>query len=642
MCGICGKLRLDHARPIEPHEITAMCKPLRARGPDDQGVYVDGPVGLGATRLAIIDVAGGHMPLSNEDGSIWIAYNGEIYNAPQLRRQLEQAGHVFATATDTEVIVHLYEEFGDDFAEHLNGMFAVAIWDGQQQRLVLARDPMGIKPLYYSRSQDQLVFGSEMKALLAAGIERQVDRTALHDYLSLNYVPGPRSLLDGVHKLPPGHVLTLERPTNQMHIRKYWDIPLVEHPVIPRGLDAEAELLELLRQIVRDQMISDVPVGAFLSGGVDSSMVVALMSEVAKTPVRTFSIGFRERSYDESVYARMVAEQYQTEHHELILEPDAVAIVQGMADYFDEPFADSSAVAVHAVSQLAAQQVKVVLSGDGGDEVFGGYATYQADKLALLYRRFPRIVGSQWIPWIVNQLPTSDKKVSFDFKLKRFANGASLPPLAAHVAWKEFFSESMKGRLYGNEYVRDASTPRPTVELMQEYFDHYRTDDLLNRLLYVDSKVQLVDGMLTKVDRMSMANSLEVRVPLLDLRLVEFMARLPSSLKVRGLQLKRLFRRAARTLLPAAILRRRKAGFHVPIPRWLKTDLREMVGDYLSRSMIESQGFFDPDVVEQMLNDHARGRADYSRNLWNLLMFSLWHERYFTTGSEAGSEPLEV
>ena len=637
MCGICGKVSVTSDRCIDKQEIAAMCHQLQARGPDDLGVYVDGPVGLGSTRLSIIDLESGHMPLSNEDGSVWIAYNGEVYNAPQLRKQLIASGHVFSTATDTEVIVHLYEEFGDRFTEHLNGMFAVAIWDGRLNRLVLARDHLGIKPLYYYESNDELLFASEVKALLAAGIEREIDRTALHDYLSLNYVPGPRSLLSGVKKLLPGHSLTFDLATKKSSTHRFWDIPLVQRPTLPVGMNVEQELLTLLRQVVRDQLISDVPVGAFLSGGIDSSVVVALASEMTTEPLRTFSIGFRERSYDESPYARIVAEKYRTDHHELILEPDPVAIVQDMADYFDEPFADSSAVAVHAVSQLAAEHVKVVLSGDGGDEVFGGYATYQADQLARLYRFLPHTVGSGWIPRLVNQLPTSESKVSLDFKLKRFTNGASLPPLAAHVAWKEFFSESMKSRLYATDRFAGMQNARPTVSLMQDYFDRYDSDDLLNRLLYVDSKVQLVDDMLTKVDRMSMANSLEVRVPLLDVRLVEFMSQLPSSLKVSGMQLKLLLKKIARKLLPASILRRRKAGFHVPIPRWLKTDLREMVGDYLSRSMVERQGFFDPNEVERLLNDHARRRCDYSRNIWNLLMFSLWHERYFATSLQATS-----
>ena len=630
MCGICGKVYYDRHRTAEPEVIDQMCRTLRARGPNDQGRHMRGPVGLGATRLSIIDVDGGHMPLCNEDGSVWIAFNGEIYNFAKLRNRLEGLGHRFATKTDTEVIVHLYEEEGEDFARHLNGMFAIAIWDHNNRRLVLARDQLGIKPLYYCRLADRLLFGSEIKAILADGVDREIDPVALHDYLSLNYVPGFRSMLSGIHKLPPGQVLVFDAAKNRTKLQEFWDVPAPPHVrTAHHGYGStEDELLQLLREVVRDQLVSDVPVGAFLSGGLDSSLIVALMSEVSDAPVRTFSVGFRERSYDETPFARIVAKQYNTDHHELILAPDARTTVESMANYFDEPFADSSAVAVHAISELAARHVKVVLSGDGGDEVFGGYATYQADRCASLYRYLPTMLGARLIPRLVNLLPVSDRKISWDFKLRRFVEGASLPPLQAHVAWKSFFSEEMKARLYHAEYAASAVGLRPTVAVMQGYFDRYPKDDLLNRLLYVDTKIQMVDDMLTKVDRMSMAHSLEVRVPLLDVRLVEFMSRLPGNMKVRGLRLKYLLKRVASRLLPPEILRRRKAGFHVPIPRWLKTELREMVGDYLSADVVSRHGLFDPQVVSSLLNAHWRGRQDHSRNIWNLLMFSLWHERY--------------
>jgi asparagine synthase (glutamine-hydrolysing) len=389
----------------------------------------------------------------------------------------------------------------------------------------------------------------------------------------------------------------------------------------------------MLRGIVRDQMVSDVPLGAFLSGGIDSSLVVALMSEVSGQPVKTFSIGFEEESYSELPYARLVANRYGTDHHELVMQPQAHDVVTAMASYFDEPFADSSSAAVFAVSELAARHVKVALSGDGGDELFGGYYTYQADKLARIYRCLPRFLTGGLLSKLVHLLPTSDRKASLDFKLKRFVQGASLPPLPAHVAWKAFFSEDMKAELYrpsngngnGNGHHKGR---RPSVQLLQDYYDRYTSDDLLNRLLYVDMKVQLVDDMLTKVDRMSMAHSLEVRVPLLDLRLVEFMARLPSSLKVHGMTLKYLLKRVARRLLPKEILRRPKAGFTIPVAVWLKHDLRDMVSDYLSPPRLADQGLFRSEVVEAMLAAHWSGRHDYSRNIWNLLMFSLWHERY--------------
>lgn len=636
MCGICGKIYYDRQRPVEPEIITNMNHTISHRGPDNHGVHTSGQVGLGSARLSIIDIEGGHMPLTNEDGTVWITYNGEIYNFPQLRQDLQRAGHRFTTHSDTETIVHLYEEKGDDFARCLNGMFALAIWDERQQRLVLARDHLGIKPLFYAQLEDRLVFGSEIKTLLVDGIDHRIDPVALHDYLSLNYVPGPHTMFAAVRKLLPGHLLIFEASTRQVTIKQFWDLPQpdVTSAAIQVSTDLEDELLMLLRQVVQDQMISDVPLGAFLSGGIDSSLVVALMSQVSNYPVKTFSVGFNEKSYDELPYARVVANRYKTDHHELVMEPDAHEIVAAMVDYFDEPFADSSAVAVYAVSKLAAQHVKVTLSGDGGDEVFGGYYTYQADKLAAFYRRLPKVIGADLLPRLVNLIPASDQKVSFDFKLKRFVNGGSLPPLPAHFAWKAFLSEDMKADLYhtnGNGHQTQAL--RPSVELMQQYYDDYPGDDLLNRLLYVDMKVQLVDDMLTKVDRMSMAHSLEVRVPLLDLRLVNFMARLPSHLKVHRMTLKYLLKRVAARVLPKEILRRPKAGFNVPIAQWIKSDLRSMVIEYLAPHVIAEQGLFDPLVVDRMLEAHWQGRHDYSRNIWNLLMFNLWYERYARSGS---------
>ena len=630
MCGICGKIYFDSERPVEPEVLSAMCQFIKHRGPDDTGTYLRGPVGMGSTRLSIIDLEGGHMPLSNEDGTVWIVYNGEVYNFQELRQRLESSGHRFRTRSDTETIVHLYEEEGEDFARHLNGMFALAIWDERKQRLILARDHLGIKPLFYCQLDDRLVFASEIKALLADGFERQVDRVALHDYLSLNYVPGPRTMLKGVRKLQPGHILVVHPSSRKLEVRPYWDFPQVleKPPQNQASSTLEKELLNLLRTAVHETMISDVPVGAFLSGGIDSSLVVALMSEVSSRPIKTFSVGFKERSYSELPYAKLIAQRFQTEHHELVLQPRVHDLVAAMADYFDEPFADNSAVAVFAVSKLAASQVKVVLSGDGGDEVFGGYYTYQADKLAALYRRLPRALGERWLPGLVAMLPTSFEKASFDFKIKRFVNGAYLPPLAAHYEWKAYLDEEMKSRLYCNGTNGYHAELRPTVALLQAYYDSYATDDWLNRLLYVDSKVQLADDMLTKVDRMSMAHSLEVRVPLLDQRLVHFMARLPSRYKVRGLTLKHLLKRVARNLLPPEIVRRPKAGFTIPIARWLATDLRDIVADQLSPARVKGQGLFEPQAIVAMLDAHWSGGRDFSRSIWTLLMFDLWCDRY--------------
>ena len=634
MCGICGQVFFQPDQTVQPQVLEAMCATLRQRGPDDTGTYLRGPVGLGSTRLSIIDLEDGHMPLANEDRTVWIVYNGEVYNFPELRQRLQRAGHRFATRSDTEAIVHLYEEEGDDFVHRLNGMFALAIWDARRQRLVLARDRLGIKPLYYAARANGLLFASEIKALWPAGVEPQVDPVALHDYLSLGYVPGPRTILRGVCKLPPGHLLTVELAEGHIDVRRYWDYPKATEPSAGNGAPAhlEDQLLEFLRDSVSDTMISDVPVGAFLSGGVDSSLVVALMNQASACPVKTFSVGFRERSYDELPYARIVAQHFRTDHHELVLMPDVRDLVETMTASFDEPFADNSAVAVFAVSQLASRYVKVVLSGDGGDELFGGYYTYQADQLARLLRRLPGRTGTRLFEGLAALWPTSFDKASFDFKLKRFAQGAGLPPLAAHYAWKAYMSEEMKHRLYAGSNGNGAPlTTRPTVDLLEEYYNGYPTPDLLNRLLYVDGKAQLVDCMLTKVDRMSMAHSLEVRVPLLDHRVVEFMARLPSRYKVRGLTLKYLLKRVAAKVLPGEILRRPKGGFTIPLAYWIAHDLRDMVRDQLSHGKLKEQGFFNTQAVTTMLDAHEQGRQDYARSIWALFMFSRWCDRYLAS-----------
>lgn len=621
MCGICGQLSFNPNRSVDRLELEAMCASLRHRGPDDQGVYQRGSIGLGATRLSIIDLETGHQPLSNETGTIWGTLNGEIYNYRELRAGLLGRGHEFATHGDTEVLVHLYEEYGDDFVTHLHGMFAIAIWDEPRRRLLLARDRLGIKPLFYAEHDEHLVWASEIKALLHADLPRRVDPVALHDYLSFDYVPGPRTMFEGIHKLPAGHLLTWAGATR---LRRYWDVPRQQRAPSHNVEELSAQLRGLLEDAVRENMVSDVPVGAFLSGGLDSSVVVALMARISAEPIRTFSVGFQERSYNELPYARQVAEQYGTRHHEVVVEPRIEHVIHAIVDHFDEPFADSSAVATYYVSEVARRHVKVAMSGDGGDEIFGGYTIYQADRLAHLYRRLPRFLGEGAIPRLVRRLPASERKMSWDLKLRRFVDHARRDPLAAHGSWRIIFTEEMKELLYTDR----ATTRHDSLALLRSHFDAYLGDDLLNRFMYVDTKVSLVDDMLTKVDRMSMANSLEVRVPLLDHRIVEWMSQVPSSLKVRRLNLKYLFKRVARDLLPPGIVDRRKAGFHVPIPGWIKQELRPLIDEQLGEATLMRQGVFDPAYVAHLLAQHRAGRENYSRNIWGLLMFGLWYDRY--------------
>jgi asparagine synthase (glutamine-hydrolysing) len=626
MCGICGQVVFDPAGHVARDAVTAMCATLAHRGPDDRGVWADGPAGLGNARLAIIDVAGGHQPVGNEDGSVWAVQNGEIYNYRDLRAELAARGHRFATDhSDTEALVHLYEEHGPDFARHLRGMFAVAVWDARARRLVLARDRLGIKPLFYAVTDTGLVFGSEIKALLAAGLPRSLDPAALHDYLTFDFVPGPRTMFAGIRKLPAGHLLTWDAAAG-VEVRRWWSFP-PQGEVPPEARDvptATAALRARLEDAVRATMVSDVPVGAFLSGGIDSSVVVALMRRVADGPVRTFAVGFREKSYDETPYARIVADACGTEHHELVVEPHVEDVIHRLVEAFDEPFGDSSAVATWYVAEAAARHVKVMLSGDGGDELFGGYVIYQADRLAGLYRRLPAVLGARALPALAGLIPASDAKMSWDLKVQRFVRHARLDPAGAHGAWRLIFTEDMKRQLY----AQPPADPHDPLDHLRAAFDAYPGTDLLNRFMVADAQVSLVDDMLTKVDRTSMAHSLEVRVPLLDHELVEWVSRLPSSLKVRRLTLKYLFREVARDLLPPEIARRPKAGFHVPVPAWLKHELRPLVDEVLGEATVRRQGVFDPAYVRTLVDAHQSGRENLSRNLWGLLMFGLWYERY--------------
>jgi asparagine synthase (glutamine-hydrolysing) len=605
-----------------------MCQTLFHRGPDDEGIHVEGPVGIGMRRLSIIDLAGGHQPISNEDGTVWVVFNGEIYNYRDLRPGLEARGHRFQTNSDTEAIVHLYEEHGVEFVHHLRGMFAIALWDQRRETLVLVRDRLGIKPLYYAALGDRLVFGSELKALLPDGISREIDPQALHEYLTYNYVPGPRTIFKAVKKLQPGHRLIARH--GHVTTESYWRP--APRPHTANGAEPVAyyveRLTELLKEAVRYRLIADVPLGVFLSGGLDSSSVVALMREVSADQIKTFSIGFEDASYNELPYARMIARHFDTEHHEFVVRPDAVDLVPKLVHFFDEPFADSSAIPCYYLSELARRHVTVALGGDGGDEVFAGYETYTAYKVASLYRGLPAGLTGL-IPPLVARLPVSHRKVSFDYKAKRFIRSALLPAERAHYAWKEVFSDDMKRDLYPAGAGGRLEDPYGVFE---RQFSDCRTAAMLSRLQYVDQRVYLPDDILVKVDRTSMAHSLEVRVPLLDHKLVEFAATIPADMQLRGLRKKYLLKRVMTPRLPGAILNRRKGGFNVPVPSWLRNELHDYVRDVLSEKRLREQGFFSPSYVQGLIRDHDELRADYSRNIWGLLIFALWYEQY---GAEA-------
>jgi asparagine synthase (glutamine-hydrolysing) len=623
MCGIAGEMRLSPGERPSPERVRAMCDVMVHRGPDSFGDYVQDEVGLGMRRLAIVDVDGGQQPLGNEDGSVQVVCNGEIYNAPALMRALEARGHRFRTRSDVEVIAHVYEEEGPDVAAKLDGMFAFALWDARKHRLVLGRDRVGIKPLYVSRVGDRLVWGSEPKCLIAGGLDPQIDFQALHDYLTLGYVPGPASIFAGVEQLPPGHVLVAS-PGREPQLRRYWSLRGHVAPTPERRSEADwqGELVRTLRGAVESHLMSDVPLGVFLSGGVDSGSIVALMHELGVSPIRTFTIGFEEKSFSETDTAREVAKRYGTEHHELIVRPDAVALLPRLVRSFDEPFADSSAIPVYHVSELARRHVKVVLSGEGGDEVLAGYESYRARRVASLYARLPQAIGGRLVPAMVRRLPVSHAKVSFDYKAKRFVTGAYLPPAAGHLWWKTILDEDAKAALYADGVAGDV---QPTVRLFEPLFAESDGDEL-DRLQYLDANLYLPADILVKVDRMSMLHSLEGRVPFLDRSMVELSRRIPSRLRLRGMTTKYLLRRAMADRLPPSVVNGKKRGFNVPMPSWLTGGLRDFTRDVLSPQRLRRQGLFKPAAVERLVSDHLARRLDHSRAIWTLLVLSVWHD----------------
>ncbi len=625
MCGICGQMNFDANRPVPAGELERMNQTLFHRGPDEEGVYLKAPVGLAMRRLSIIDLSTGRQPIHNEDGTVQVICNGEIYNFLELRRELEKDGHRLLTRSDSEVIAHLYEDLGEAFVHRLNGMFAIALWDERRQKLLLVRDRLGIKPLYYYSDDARLLFGSEIKAILAAGIPRAIDEEGLAQYLAFNYIPAPRTIFQGLCKLPPGHLLRAE--SGAVKVEAWWELPLEPAPTGESEEALAEELRELLQDAVRMQLISDVPLGVFLSGGIDSSAITAMMAGAAAGPVKSFSVGFTEKSYDELRYARIVADRFGTQHEETEVRLRPTEILPKLTESFDEPVADSSAIPVWYVSNLARRSVTVALGGDGGDELFGGYETYAAYRWAALYRRFPGFFTDGILSPAVRRLPVSDAKISFDYKAKRFVTWARRPPVEAHYGWKVIFDSGQRDALLADGVSR-GSDP---LKLFQDAYGKPGAGDELARLMRIDTAIYLPDDILVKVDRMSMANSLEVRPPLLDHRIVEWAARLPSRYKLRGLRKKAIFKKALGGLLPPEILNRKKAGFNVPMAAWLRGELRETFQDTCSPARLRSQGVFRPEAVGRLWDEHTARRADHSRQLWALLNFSLWHDRHYRT-----------
>ncbi|HXE81183.1 MAG TPA: asparagine synthase (glutamine-hydrolyzing) [Vicinamibacterales bacterium] len=631
MCGIAGfadpvadESRLAHDERL----LRRMCAVIRHRGPDDEGIRVDGGVGLGMRRLSIIDLATGHQPIRNEDASVWVVFNGEIYNFRELRRDLERRGHRFATASDTEVIVHGYDEWGEGVFARLQGMFGIALWDRRHAVLLLARDRLGIKPLYYADLGGRLLFGSELKSLLATGeIERRLDAAALEHYLAFLYTPPDRSIIRGVRKLPPGRLLRWRGGAVRVHA--YWRPPLDERPMAAD--EAEAALLQHLRNAVRSHLVSDVPLGAFLSGGIDSSLVVGLMAEASDRPVKTFSIGFDEPAYDELDAARLVARHFGTDHHEFIVRPDALAIVDRIVAHFDEPFGDASAIPTWYVSELARRHATVVLSGDGGDELFGGYDRYLPHPLVARFDRLPVPGAHRLAGALGRRLPRGAMG-------RRFLQHVAKPPIDRYIESVSFFGPEDRAALL-TPSARSDEQPLPEQRLASLFA---RTTHLPfgSRMMHADLATYLPEDVLTKVDRMSMAHSIESRVPLLDHRLVEFALTLPLSMKIHDGERKRVLKAVGRRLLPEAILTRPKQGFAVPLAVWCRGRLRDAFADVLRSTRLRQRGCFQAREIDRLLDEHLTGRRDHELRLWQLFVFELWHRQYMDEPQRRAGTPL--
>ena len=643
MCGIAGIVRAyrDQAHSdggIDHAAIHRMCEAIVHRGPDDEGIFVKAGVGLGMRRLSIIDLAGGHQPVFNEDKTVWIVFNGEIYNFPELRIELEKSGHRFASHSDTEVIVHLYEEFGADCVDKLRGMFAFALYDERRRKLLLARDRFGKKPLHYALVGDRLLFGSEIKSILAVAPElASVNNEAILQYLYFGYVHDPLTSFLPIQKLPPGHLLEFE--AGKIQVRQYWDLPRYSTHYPNSEEECLEEMERRLAEAVRIRLISDVPLGAMLSGGVDSSTVVALMARASSQPVKTFSIGFRHDDFNEAHYARMVAERFGTDHHELIVEPNVLETVEQLTSSLEEPFGDSSMLPTYYVSCLARKHVTVALSGDGGDEIFAGYDRYAIHMGREIFQRIPAWAWRFYRSQVYPRLPRNmrGRKFSYNISLplrERYVDGISFVPA---------FEREMP--LLSNEFrdaVRGYADPQL---LMYRYFDEAQANDPLSRMLYTDTKTYMVADILTKVDRMSMLTSLEVRVPLLDHLFVEWVTGLPADFKMRDGKQKYILRKLAeRVGVPREVLYRPKQGFALPLVHWMRNELKDLILTVLLEPKTLQRGYFNPQAVQQLLDEHFLGRRNHSDRIWRLLMLELWHRNFLESfqTADSSSEPYRV
>lgn len=625
MCGITGFVNFNGSS-ADRSILESMNDAIFHRGPDEDGHYFGENVGMAMRRLSIIDLASGQQPIPNEDGSKWIVYNGEIYNYQELRQDLEKRGHKLTTKSDTEAVVHLYDELGPECLQYFRGMFAFAIWDKKDRSLFLARDRVGKKPLLYSHQPNgDLIFGSEFRAVLAhPSVSRDVDHEAIDEFLSYLCVPAPKTAFAQIRKLEPGHWLRWKDGKIETH--RYW-LPDFSKKIKITEEEAVEETTRILRESTKLRMISEVPLGAFLSGGVDSSTVVALMAQESERPVKTFSIGFEDQDFSELKYAKRVAEHVGAEYNEFIVRPNAAEILPTLVDHYGEPYADSSAIPTYCVSRETRQHVTVALNGDGGDESFAGYERYAAMQMAQQYRRIPSVLRKTLVEFPVSAIPTSETKRSRLRDAKRFFSAARLPDVERYFQWSSTFSENAKNELYSDQF-RQSLNGSKAIDVIGDWFEAAKGEGIIDDAMFVDQMTYLPNDLLVKVDIASMANSLEARSPFLDHNVIEFAASLPESIKVKGRETKSLLKKVAAKLVPSDVIYRRKMGFGVPVGAWMRDEMRPFLEEVLLSEKAAKRGIVRPEIVRRYISEHTEMKADHSFRLWTLLTLELWMLRF--------------
>ncbi len=625
MCGIVGIVRPRNAPPVDRELVGRMCEAIRHRGPDEDGFYFNGPVGLAMRRLAIIDLASGQQPIPNRDRTAWIVFNGEIYNYKEVRAELEKLGHEFRTNSDTEAVIYAYDQYGADCPKYLRGMFAFAIWDERTEELFLARDRVGKKPLLYAEVNGQLIFGSEFQPLLLhPDIGRDIEPDALHYYLSFMCVPAPLTAYRAIKKLEPGH--TLRWKAGEVRTERYWE-PDFNKKLKVSEEEAGERAVSILREAVRVRLMSEVPLGAFLSGGIDSSAVVALMSQEMSEPVKTFSIGFEEQDFSELHHARRVAEHVGADHHEFVVRPDALEVLPTLVEHYGEPYADSSAIPTYYVARETRKHVTVALNGDGGDECFAGYERYAAMRLAERYHKLPGLLRRGLVEQAVELLPGSERERTRPARIKRFMRAASLPKVERYLHWVSTFNETSKQELYSEAFRRETRNLND-ASILAPWFAKANGAGIVDATLLADTMTYLPNDLLVKVDIASMAVSLEARSPFLDHHVIEFAASLPEKYKLRGLTTKYLLKRVLKRLLPSENLDRPKMGFGVPVGHWFRHQMQGFLREVLLSEASLKRGLFKPEAVRHMVDEHTSGRQDFAHQLWTLLMLELWFKRF--------------